>query len=98
MTRVSRHYTNDKVDRQKAIEEIGEGKVIYTCVQFDEKRQQNFRYEITDTAILIVKAEVEEFIITKIIARPSRIKRYWADAPKEIVMLAVEHTRAGYIF
>lgn len=92
----SDHYTKYRQERQNTIEQIGEGTVIYSIVKYDEKRKRNFRYEITDNAILIVKDEKEDYIITKMIARPSRLKAYWENVPKNLVMIAVEHTRAGY--
>lgn len=91
---VSRHYTEDRTERQMVIDCIGEGTVVYTTLQYDEQRGRTYRYEITDNAILIVKDERNTKIITKMIARPSRIRRYWADAPQEIIMIAVKHTRA----
>lgn len=93
--RESVHYTYERVARQENINRIGLGNVIYTTIRFDEKRQRTFRYEITDTAVLIVKATDDELIITKMVARPKRIRQYWEDAPQEIIQLAVEHTRAG---
>lgn len=97
---LSRHYTRDNVDRQKAIiNEIGLGTVIYKTVYFDERRNRNYIYEITSTAIMVVRAYDEpSLIITRYPARPSRIKRVWQDATDEIIELSVKHTRMGYVF
>ncbi len=80
------------------MEQLGEGTVVYTTIKYDEKRQRNYLYEITDTAMLLVKSEDGTFLVTKMIARPKRILQYWEDAPETIIKLAVEHTRAGYTF
>ena len=89
----SLHYTYEKVERQELIKQIGLGKVIHSCEQYDTKRGRMFRYEITDTAVLIVKNIENTYIITKMIARPSRIRKYWDNAPDEIIELAVKHHR-----
>lgn len=94
MSTYSNHYANYRNERNTLISEIGRGEVIYSTVQYDEKRGRYFKYEITDNAILIVKDKEEDYIITEFIARPSRLRRYWADCPQEIIMKAVEHTRA----
>lgn len=95
----SKHYTETRKRRENAIKKIGLGKVVFTTVKYDYKKHRHFKYEITDTAILIVKAtDEEDFIITKIIARPSRITKYWEDAPQEIIELAIKHSRQGYTF
>lgn len=95
-TELSYHYRTERVERNNNVLKVGEGKVVHTTVQFDPKRNREFIYEITDTAMLIVRAcDRPELVITKMVARPSRIKRYWADAPKALIELAVAHTRAG---
>lgn len=94
----SAHYHFERTEREQKIREIGEGTVIYSTIRYDEKRQRNFLYEITDNAILIVKATDRDCIITKMIARPSRIKKYWNEAPKSLILLAVEHTREKLYF
>ena len=60
---------------------------------YNDKKQKDYRYEITDKAVLIVKATDADFIITKMLARPSRIKRVWADAPKEVIEIAIANAR-----
>lgn len=92
----SAHYHFERKERNELINRIGEGTVVYTTVVFDSKRGRNFRYEITDNAVLIVKAMDADVIITKMIARPSRIRRYWAEAPQELILKSVEYTRKGY--
>lgn len=95
----SNHYKEARILRQEAIEQIGLGTVVHTEVVFDVRKNRHFYYDITSTAVLIVRAFDEpDFIITKYPARPSRIQRYWENAPEEIVMLSVEHTRQGLTF
>lgn len=96
--KTSNHYVEERIKREQLIARIGEGQVVYTTVVYHEKKHRHFRYEITDNGILIVKAFDEDIIITKMIARPNRLKQYWADCPTEIIMIAVDHVRKGYIF
>lgn len=92
----SRHYETQRNDRNLLIGFIGEGKVIYETTCFDKKRNKNFRYQITDNAILKVLDEKDDYLITKMVARPSRILRYWKDAPEWLIMKSVDYTRKGY--
>lgn len=94
MKEYSRHYTNDRKERDRLIHEVGMGTVIFSTIQYDEKRGKKYLYQITDTAILIVKATDRNLVITQMVARPSRIRRYWKNAPQELIDLAIAHTRA----
>lgn len=95
----SRHYTEERKEREAAILKIGLGEVLHTEVQFRKDKNKNYLYKITSTAILIVcPADMPNHIVTMYPARPSRIKNYWKDAPKEIIDLSVKHTRMGLVF
>lgn len=95
MSQISKHYQSDRQFREDNIKEFlgDEGTVVFSTVLFDAKRQREYRYEVTDKAVLIVKAVEIDFIVTKMMARPSRIKKVWADAPKEIIEIAIENSR-----
>lgn len=93
----SKHYVEDRTERQALIETIGGiGNTIYTKIQADVKRKRIYRYEITDNAILLVKSMDGAKLVTMMVARPSRITRYWADAPEWLIMKSVEYTKKGY--
>lgn len=95
MTQISKHYQRDRQYRENNIKEFlgDEGKVVFSTIMYNDKKQKDYRYEITDKAVLIVKAIDRDFIITKMLARPSRIKRVWADAPKEVIEIAIANAR-----
>lgn len=95
MTQISKHYQRDRQYRENNIKEFlgDEGKVVFSTIMYNDKKQKDYRYEITDKAVLIVKATDADFIITKMLARPSRIKRVWADAPKEVMEIAIANAR-----
>lgn len=90
----SNHYTNERRDRNKLINEMGEGKIVYTVIKFDEKRQRNFIYEITEKAIIIIRAcDDKELIITKYPARPSRLHQFWENPPQSVLEYAIMYSR-----
>lgn len=91
----SRHYENDRQYREETIKECygNEGKVVYSSIKFDEKRKRFYLYEITENAVLIVKATDCNLIITKMLARPSRIKKIWDNPTEEVIKKAVENAR-----
>ena len=95
MTQISKHYQKDRQYRENNIKEFlgDEGKVVFSTIMYNDKKQKDYRYEITDKAVLIVKATDADFIITKMLARPRRIKRVWADAPKEVMEIAIANAR-----
>ena len=95
MTQISKHYQRDRQFRENNIKEFlgDEGKVVFSTIMYNDKKQKDYRYEITDKAVLIVKATDADFIITKMLARPSRIKRIWAAAPKEVMEIAIANAR-----
>ena len=94
---LSAHYQNDRLIREKMIQHIGEGKVVRT-VRWDRGHPNGAElHRITDTGIIIIYNERTLKLVTKIIARPNQIRRYWKDgkAPIEIVNKAIEHARNG---
>ena len=94
---LSAHYQNDRLIREKMIQHIGEGKVVRT-VRWDRGHPNGAEiHKITDTGIIIIYNERTLKLVTKIIARPNQIRRYWKDgnAPQEIVNKAIEHARNG---
>ena len=93
----SRHYQTDRQERERVIKEvIGYGKVV-KVVFFDGKQGEEM-HEITSTGIINIYNVKKGRLITKKIARPGQIRRYWTDgnAPQELVNLAYEHTKKNY--
>lgn len=99
MERTSYHYRKDRQRREDLIQEIGLGEVVYTTTQYSEKRGRTYLYEVTTNAILIVKSvDIPDFVVTKIVARPSRLLQYWENPPQEILDKAILHSRLKYTF
>lgn len=90
----SRHYTNDRKEREKVIKMIGEGEVVATFLKDRFHKGGLERHEITSTGIIRIYNHRTNKLITKLIARPGQIKRYYEEgkAPKELIKKAVDNT------
>ena len=57
-------------------------------------------HSITDTGIILIHNQKSGKMVTKLIARPGQIARYylaeWRVAPQSIVDIAREHQKKGY--
>ena len=95
----SKHYTNDRVARENKIKEIGIGEVVATFRVDKGHKNGAELHTITTTAIIIIRNERTNKMVTKLIARPKQIERYF-DEKTEIVLklmtIAREHQRKGY--
>ena len=93
----SKHYEIYRKKRDALIQTIGEGEIIYETISYEERFHRSYRICITDNCILMVKPlDKEDYTITKYIARPSRIKQYWAEAPDWLIEKSVEYARKKY--
>jgi len=92
------HFTRDRQDRETLIKEIGSGKVVKRVVVDRGHRNGPEIHEITDNAIVNIYNQRTKKLITKLIARPNQIRRYYEEgkAPKEILDKAYEHMKKGY--
>lgn len=75
----SKHYLLDRKDRENVIREIGEGKIIKTVVVDRQHRNGPEIHEISDTGIVTIYNQRTKVLITKLIARPGQIKRYFKE-------------------
>lgn len=94
----SRHYMNDREAREALIKKISEGKIIKS-VRVDRGHKNGAEiHHITDNAIVIIENERTKRMITKLIARPGQIARYYEQgkAPKELMRIAREHQANNY--
>lgn len=95
----SRHYTNDRQKREEVINQIGIGKVVDSFIIDRGHRAGAERHEITNTGIIVIYNDKTNKMITKLIARPGQIRRYYPEgkAPKKLVEKALNNTRnTGY--
>ena len=93
----SRHYARDRRTRQNIIDRIGEGNTILSVV-WDRGHQNGPEiHMISDTGIISIYNQRSGKLITKLIARPAQIQRYFdGDAPVELLAIARHHQNMGY--
>jgi len=57
-------------------------------------------HAVTDTGIIVVHNQRTGKMVTKLIARPGQVKRYYdaegRNAPQDILAIAKEHLKKGY--
>lgn len=102
---VTKHYNSQRYNREKFIEERlgGDGYIVDGFV-VDKNHPNGLEvHSITDNGIIIVHNLLSGNLVTKLIARPQQIKRYYEstgrEPPKEyrrILDLARWHQSLGY--
>ena len=94
----STHYGMDRLEREQLIASIGEGHVCASFIVDHGHKDGPEKHCITDNAIIIIYNAITEKMVTKLIARPGQIRRYYPEgnAPENLVRIAREHTWAGY--
>lgn len=94
----SNHYNRDRKAREKVVQMIGEGTIIKVMTVDRGHVKGPEVHELSDTGIITVWNFNHTKIITKLIARPGQVKRYYKDSepPTELMMLAKEHLKLHY--
>ena len=96
----SKHYNKGREKRENLIKNvIGEGKPVQTFKVDRGHRNGAELHTITTTGIIIVRNAKTKKVVTKLIARPNQIKRYFdtiTDNVKQIIEIAFQHTKKGY--
>ena len=98
MTNTSRHYAMDRKKRERVIQKIGYGTPVATFIFRHSNKVNAEIHEITSTGIIKIYAEDTHMLITKLIARPGQIRRYYpnGEAPEELIKVAKENVKRGY--
>ena len=91
----SRHYKNDRREREALIKKIGLGTEIGTFRVDTGHPKGAELHTITDTGIIIIKNARTHKVVTKLIARPNQIKKYGIDH-KDVIEIARTHQSLGY--
>ena len=103
---VSSHYRNRRYKREKFINEHladGDGHIIDGFIVDKGHRKGAEVHSITDNAVIIIHNLTSGKLITKLLARPQQIKRYYENTGRipppeydDILKLAIAHSRLGY--
>lgn len=95
----SRHYSRDRQAREAVIEQIGMG-VVIKSVRVDRGHRNGPEiHKVTSTALVLVYNERTGILVTKLIARPAQITRYFRQneiVPAGVLDLARQHARNGW--
>lgn len=101
--KISRHYRIKRYRREKFIEDIDEGYIIDGFIVDRGHRNGAEVHSITSNGVIIIHNLKSGKLITKLLARPSQIKRYYKytgrETPpeyKNILKLAELHKILGY--
>jgi len=95
----SYHYSTDRKAREELIKKIGNGNTIKT-VEIDRGHKNGAElHTITSTGLIIIHNARTHKLITKLIARPQQIKRYFTENTVELenlIQIARNHEKLGY--
>lgn len=99
----SLHYSNDRTSREYLIANvIGLGKVVRTVLWDRHHPNGSEIHCISDTGIVTIYNELTGKMVTRLIARPEQIRRYYehtktkVTCPQYLIDLAIEHKKLGY--
>ena len=97
----SKHYNSERVSREYLIDfGIGLGHVVNDFVINRGHKDGPEIHSITDTGIILIHNQKSGKMVTKLIARPGQIARYYLAegrvAPQSIVDIAREHQKKRY--
>lgn len=89
----STHYKNYRYIREQKIRNIGEGKMYAEFFVDRGHKDGAERHVLTTTGIIVVYNALTNRLVTKLIARPGQIRRYYPSggAPVDILNLAYKH-------
>ncbi len=96
---MSNHYKLDRQARENLIAQIGYGTIIKSVVIDRGHKNGAEIHEISNTGIITIYNERTHKMITKLIARPGQIRRYYDnknEIPKELIKIAMEHQTMDY--
>lgn len=99
---VSNHYKRQRYKREKFIKQCcnGDGKVIDEFIVDKGHKDGLERHCITDTGMIIIYNAASGKLVSKLIARPQQITRYYIDLDREpppsLLRLAEWHHSMGY--
>lgn len=91
---ISIHYLTERGQREALIQKIGIGTIVKSVVVDRGHVNGAEIHNITSTGIIIIQNQQTKKVVTKIIARPGQIKRYYNNnAPEELIAIASEHQK-----
>jgi len=95
----SKHYIRDRVAREQLIRKIGIGTEVATIYVDRNHPAGPELHTVTTTGIIIIRNANTHKVVTKLIARPNQIRRYFEKMTPEIqkiVNIAYKHQQMHY--
>ena len=94
----SKHYATDRQKREEIIQKIGYGVKVDSFIIDRGHRNGAEIHVITSTGIINIYNQRSHKLITKLIARPAQIKRYYTDrpAPQNLLEIALQNVKNHY--
>jgi len=94
----SQHYLTDRKERENIIQSIGLGNPIATITVDKGHRNGPERHELTSTGIIIIYNAYTNKLVTKLIARPGQVRRFFQDGktPQDLIALAAKHQALNF--
>lgn len=96
---ISKHWVNDRVKRNALIEKIGLGAEIKRVVLDKGHKEGKEVHVISSTGIITVFNQKTGKMVTRMIARPGKIKQYYREdeiIPDDLLKIAREHQIMKY--
>lgn len=99
---VSKHYKSQRYKREKFIDRYlnGDGKVIDSFIVDKGHKDGIERHDITENGIIVIYNAETNKLVTKLVARPQQIKRYYYNSGREPPLWLLElcqwHESLGY--
>lgn len=98
MAQISNHYKNDRLIREKVIQQLGKGYLVKS-VRWDRGHKNGAEiHKIYSTGVIEIYNERTGILCTKIVATAGQIERYFTHntTPWWLVDKARENKRKGY--
>ena len=97
----TKHFTNDRFVRESFIEnQIGLGEFLFAVVWDKGHANGKEIHVVSTTGIVSVYNFYTKKLVTRLIARPAQIERYFQftnnSEIRKVVSIALSHERAGY--
>ena len=102
MDNISNHYKNERHKRENLINSHlnGDGKVIESFLVDRGHKNGIERHDITDTGVVLIYNNKSGKLVSKLVARPYQIKRYYKNSNREppawLMKIASWHQSLNY--
>jgi len=97
--RNSNHWNRDRQNRAEIIAKIGDGRIIKEMIVDNHHPAGAELHTLSDTGIITIFNARTHKMVTKLIARPGQVRRYFntnETIPQNLINLAMEHQKMAF--